>query len=93
MDAVADVWMGSLSQPTSAGGFPVPRLPFKVMSRKFRNHEFQGYHSRNKHHCQVKADESLLVTMKTGTKEEKGVLRIRSKIVSGAARSVLETQK
>lgn len=35
---------------------------------------------------------SLPVTVKPGAREEKGVLRIRSKIIAGEARLVLEAQ-
>lgn len=94
MDATAEAWVGSLSQSPSGGGFPVSRLPFKVVSLKFHNHEFQGYSSRNKHHHQVKAQMTfLMVPVKPGVREEKAVLRIRSKKVSGAARSVLAAQQ
>ena len=63
--------MGSLSQLTTGGTVPSFKVMFKVMSLKFHNHEFQGYHSRNKHKCQVKAHmTSLTVTVKAGIREE-----------------------
>lgn len=46
---------------------------------KVHNREFQGYHSRKKHHRQVTAQmTSLAVTVQPGTRE-KGVLRVGSK--------------
>lgn len=38
---------------------PSFEVMFKVMSLKFHNHEFQGYHSRNKHDHLVKAIQHL----------------------------------
>lgn len=79
------------ASPPMVGGYPVSRLPLKVMRLKFHSHEFQGYHLKNKHHCQIKAQMvSLMVTMKPRIREEKGTLRIRGpKMASGAARSML----
>lgn len=71
MDAVADEWMGSMSKLTSGGRVPSFEVMFKIMSLKFHNYEFQGYHSRNKHNHQVKAHTtSLMVTGKAGFREE-----------------------
>lgn len=61
------------ASPAMVEGYPVSRLPFNVMSLKFHNHEFQSYHSRNKHYGQVKARMmSLRVAVKPGTREEQG---------------------
>lgn len=75
-------------------GYSISGLPFKVLSQKFHNHEFQGYHLRNKHDRHVKTQMiSLMITVKPGIREKRDWLRIRESECLGQQDQCFTAQK